>query len=263
MVLPAHRLAPRFAARKDVTSSSPRRDGRELAAYDPSVDRSSSSVVQSASDVAGALAPRTADVSAEIYDLIVREIPKLRADSRVLTLLEASIGENVATVLHVLQHGIDVEQVHAPVAAEEYARRLARRGVPMPALLRAYRLGAARFQDWCLQELGRRTDDASIVSATALRIAEITATYVDRVSEEVVSAYEVEKGNWLRNLGVARAARVRALLQGERVDVDSSEAILGYRLRQHHVGVVCWVGEAGHDGGRREPPARRARVARR
>ena len=38
-----------------------------------------------------------------------------------------------------------------------------------------------------------------------------------------------------------RAARVRALLQGDRVDIDSSEAVLGYRLRQHHVGVVCWV----------------------
>jgi hypothetical protein len=47
--------------------------------------------------------------------------------------------------------------------------------------------------------------------------------------------------NWLRNLGAARAARVRALLQGERVDVDATEAVLGYRLRQHHVGLVCWL----------------------
>jgi len=206
-------------------------------------------VAQSAADVAGALAPRTAELSADIYDLIVREIPQLRADSRVLTLLEASVGENVATMLHVLQHGIDIDHVRAPAAAEEYARRLAQRDVPIAPLLRAYRIGSARFQDWCLQELGRRTDNASIVSATGLRIAEITALYIDQVSEEVVSAYEAEKENWLRNLSAARAARVRALLKGERVDVDSSEAILGYRLRQHHVGVVCWVGEAEAGGG--------------
>jgi DNA-binding PucR family transcriptional regulator len=122
-------------------------------------------------------------------------------------------------------------------------------GVPIAALLRAYRLGSARFQDWCLQELGRQTDNASIVSAAGLRIAEITAIYIDRVSEELVSAYEAEKENWLRNLSAARAARVRALLNGERVDVDSSEAILGYRLRQHHIGVVCWLGEAEPGGG--------------
>ncbi len=221
----------------------------EPAAYYPSVDRSSPTVAESAADVSGALAPRAAELSASIYDLIVREISHLRADSRVLTLLEASVGENVATLLHVLQHGIDMDHVHAPAAAEEYARRLAQRGVPIAALLRAYRIGSARFQDWCLQELGRRTDNASIVSAAGLRIAEITAAYIDRVSEEVVSAYEAEKESWLRNLSVARAAGVRALLEGERVDVDSSEAILGYRLRQHHVGVVCWVGEAEAGGG--------------
>ena len=98
-------------------------------------------------------------------------------------------------------------------------------------------------QHWCLQELGRKTDNAAIVSAAGLRIAETTAAYIDRVSEELVAAYEAEKENWLRNLGAARAARVRALLRGDRVDVDASEAVLGYHLRQHHVGAVCWLGD--------------------
>ena len=213
------------------------------------MDRASPNAAQHAAAVSGALAPHTAELSADIYELIVREIPQLRTDSRVLTLLEASVAENVATVLHILQHGIDLDRVHAPAAAEEYARRLAQRGIPMAALLRAYRIGSTRFQHWCLQELGRQTDDASIVSAAGLRIAETTATYVDRVSEELVSAYEAEKESWLRNLSAARAARVRALLQGDQVDLDASEAILGYRLRQHHVGVVCWLGDAEAGGG--------------
>jgi hypothetical protein len=134
------------------------------------VDRSSPSVIQSASGVSAALTDRTAELSADIYDLIVRDIPQLRSDKRVLALLEASVGENVATLLHVLQHGIDLENVHAPAAAEEYARRLAQRGVPIAALLRAYRIGSARFQDWCLEELGRSTDNASIISAAGLRM---------------------------------------------------------------------------------------------
>jgi hypothetical protein len=213
------------------------------------MDRSDPSVAQSASAVSGALIPRSAELSAEIYGLIVREIPALRSDRLVLALLEASVRENVATLLHVLQHHIDLANVRAPAAAEEYARRLAQRGVAIAALLRAYRIGSARFQDRCLEELGRRTDDASLVSATGLHIADVTAAYIDQVSEELVSAYEGEKENWLRNLSAARAARVRALLRGERVDLDSCEAILGYRLRQHHVGVVCWAGEADAGGG--------------
>jgi len=205
------------------------------------MDRSNPSVAQRAADVSSALTPHTGELATEIYDLIVREIPQLRGDKQVLTLLEASVEENVATVLHILQHGIDLENVHVPVAAAEYARRLAQRGIPIVALLRAYRIGAARFQDCCLEELGRRTDDASVVSAAGLRMASVTAAYIDRVSEQLVLAYEAERENWLRNLSAARVARVQALLRSERVDLDSSEAILGYRLRQHHVGVVCWV----------------------
>jgi hypothetical protein len=221
----------------------------EPAAYDSSVDRSSPSVAQSASDVSGALTPRAAEISADIYQLIMREIPQLRGDGRVLALLEASVGENVTTALHVMQHGIDLENVHSPAAAEEYARRLAQRGVPIATLLRAYRIGATRFQDWCLEELGRRTENASVISAAGLRIVDVLASYIDRVSEELVSAYEAEKENWLRNLGAVRGARVRALLSGDRIDLESCEAILGYRLRQHHVGAVCWTGEAEPGGG--------------
>ena len=69
------------------------------------------------------------------------------------------------------------------------------------------------------------------------------------MSEELVTAYEAEKENWLRNLSATRAARVRTLLEGDGGDVDASEAILGYRLRQYHVGVVCWLSDP-EPGGR-------------
>jgi len=103
--------------------------------------------VDSASEVSAALVPRSAELAADIYRLIVKEIPALHGDSRVLTLLEASVAENVSTMLHILQHGIDLEHVRAPAAAEEYARRLAQHGAPVAALLRAYRIGSARFQE--------------------------------------------------------------------------------------------------------------------
>ncbi len=212
------------------------------------MDRSSPAAAESASEVSAALTPRVAEMSADIYRLIVREIPDLRNDKRVLALLEASVAENVATVLHILQHGIDLETVHAPSAAEEYARRLAQRGVPIAALLRAYRIGSARLVDWYLQELGRRSDNAAVVSTAGLRIAGIVAAYIDQTSEEVVSAYESEKENWLRNQSAARAGRVRVLLRGEQVDVNAAEAILGYRLRQHHLGVVTWIAKAPAGG---------------
>ena len=222
-------------------------EGRQISRHDvPSVDEQVEPVgsreqSESTSEVSAALVPRSAEVAADIYHLIVQEIPALHRDGRVLALLEASVAENVSTMLHVLQHGIDLENVRAPAAAEEYARRLAQQGVPLAALLRAYRIGSARFEEWCLQELGRRTDSGSIVSATGMRIAGTLNSYIDGVSEELVSAYEAEKEKWLRNQSAARAARVRALLRNEQPSVDASEAILGYRLRQYHLGVVTWI----------------------
>src|SRR5260221_10666683 len=69
------------------------------AAYYPPADGLSPSAGERISEVSGALTPRTAEMSAEIYRLIVREIPQLRSDRRVLTLLEARVGEDVPTML--------------------------------------------------------------------------------------------------------------------------------------------------------------------
>jgi hypothetical protein len=53
--------------------------------------------------------------------------------------------------------------------------------------------------------------------------------------------YEQERTGWLQNRSAVLASRVRALLEGEPVDVDRVQRALGYQLRQHHVGLVLWV----------------------
>src|ERR1700749_3408817 len=122
----------------------PRREDKDHATtYDPSMNRSNPSEAESASEVSAALVPRAADVAADIYRLIVQEIPALRGDKRMQALLEASVAENVSTMLHILQHDIDLENVRAPAAAEESPRRLAQQGAPVAPLLRAYRIGSA------------------------------------------------------------------------------------------------------------------------
>jgi DNA-binding PucR family transcriptional regulator len=83
-----------------------------------------------------------------------------------------------------------------------------------------------------------------MITAATLSMSKIVAGYVDQTSEEIVAAYSRERENWLRNRSTARAARIRDLLSGERINVSATEATLGYRLRQYHVGVVCWAGDA-------------------
>ena len=209
---------------------------------DTGMDTDGQGVAELMAGVAAAVPPQA--VSADVFQAIVREIPQLEEDKPLLGLLASSVDSNVDMCLQIMQHRIDLSAVRAPAAAVEYARRLAQRGTPVTTLLRTYRLGHARFFDWLLKELSHHADDAPVISAATLSMSRIVAAYIDQISEEMVAAYTEEREHWVRNQNAARAARVRRLLSGDRSDVHAAEAILGYRLRQYHLGMVCWVAEA-------------------
>jgi hypothetical protein len=210
----------------------------------PQVDVDTPGNVGLLSEVATEVSRRAAAVSRDVYETILREIPELRGDRPVLTLLASSVDSNVDTCLQMMRYRIDLAAVKAPAAAGEYARRLAQRGTPLTALLRAYRIGHACFADWMLQELARQAADAETITATTLSMSQIVSGYIDQTSEEMVAAYTQERENWLRNRSAALGARVRELLSGDRIDVSVTQATLGYRLNQYHVGLVCWAGDA-------------------
>jgi hypothetical protein len=206
------------------------------------VDTDRPAIAGLVADVAAAVSGQVAAVSDDVYAVIVREIPQLRDDKPVQALLSSSVFSNVDTCLQIMRHQIELADVRAPAAAVEYARRQAQRGTPLTALLRAYRLGHTCFLDWMFRELARQVDDARLLTAVTLSMSEIVAGYVDQTSEEIVAAYTQERENWLRNRSTVRRARIRDLLSAARVDVRAVESALGYRLRQYHVGVVCWAG---------------------
>ena len=218
--------------------------GRGAHTRDPQMDMDYPAVAELVANVATAVGRRAAAVSEDVYKAILGEIPQLDDDKPLRALLASSIDSNVDACLQIMRHRIDLAAVRAPAVAVEYARRLAQRGTPLTALLRAYRLGHAHFSDWLLTELAEHTGDAEMIIATTLSLSRILAAYTDQTSEEMVAAYTQERENWLRIPNAPRTARIRDLLSGERVSVSTTEAALGYRLRQYHVGLVCWAADA-------------------
>jgi PucR C-terminal helix-turn-helix domain/GGDEF-like domain len=201
-------------------------------------------VAEMVADVATAVGRQAAAVSEDVYKEILGEIPQLDHDKPLRAMLASNIDSNVDACLQIMQHRIDLAAVRAPTVAVEYARRLAQRGTPLTALLRAYRLGHARLSDWLLIELAGHTDDAEMIIATTLSLSGIVAGYIDQTSEEMVAAYTRERESWLRRRNAIRAAGIRDLLSGERISVSATEAALGCGLRQYHVGLVCWTAAA-------------------
>jgi DNA-binding PucR family transcriptional regulator len=160
-------------------------------------------------------------------------------------MLEASVVENITTIVHALRHAIDVSVIDAPTSALEYARRLAQRDVDAAALVRAYRIGQARFIRLFMEELRDQTGGTEIDGPTAMRAVEQVSEYIDQIVGQLLPVYELERTGWLQNRSAVLAGRVRMLLDGERVDVERLQAAIGYPIRRNHLGLVLWL-DADH-----------------
>jgi hypothetical protein len=190
-----------------------------------------------------------ADVSSTIHRSLEEQIPELRGDPAIAELLGSSVESNVDTMLHALRYNIAVERVEAPTAALEYARRLAQHGVPVNALVRAYRLGQRRMNELIFAEL-RVTDVPQPMRVTVLEaITTAMYEYIDWMSQQVVVVYEDERERWLENQNSLRGLRVREVLAANKaIDVDAATTSIRYPLRWHHLGLIVWYPDLGTEG---------------
>ena len=197
---------------------------------------------------AARLQGRLAQLSSAIRLGLEDQIPELRGDARVMELHGPSVEGNVDTLLHALRYNIAVERVEAPTAALEYARRLAQHGVPLHALVRAYRLGQHRMNELVFAEV--RTIDVPEPTRYAVLEA-MTATlfeYIDWITQQVIVVYEDERERWLEDQNSLRAVRVRDVLAAPKpVDVDAATTTIRYPLRWHHLAVMMWYPDTGTD----------------
>lgn len=199
--------------------------------------------------VAATLNAQLGEITQKMRTLLADRIEELRGDQRIIELLGASIEGNVETILHILQHDIPAEHVEPPSAAVEYARRLAQRGVPVNALVRAYRLGQDHFLQWSFAEIERQVADRGIAFHATHRFVSVTFNYIDWISQQVVTVYETERERWLENRSTVRATRIREIIEGQDVDLETAEAAIGHPLSQVHLGVIVWTPtESGPSG---------------
>lgn len=186
------------------------------------------------------LIARQAEVARSVQHHLASDITELRGDPEIIEMLGASVAGNIDTIFHALRYDISLENIEAPTAALEYARRLAQRGVPMNALVRAYRIGHALVLDVAGEEI----NNAGLAPQTSLalfeRMTSVTFRYIDWISQQVVAVYEVERDRWLANRNSTQALRVREVLSGNDSDPEAVTAAIRYPMRRQHLAVVLW-----------------------
>lgn len=214
-------------------------------------------IAETITDIATALSGRLADISADLSAVLYAQIPELHRDQHLYELLNASVEGNLSTIFYSLQHHVPPENLETPAAAAEYARRLAQHGVPVHALVRAYRIGNTNLLPSIFEQVERLGVEPKLRVPVIEAIMMGISSYIDKVSEQVVAVHESERDRWSANRTSLRALRVQEILAGH--DRPEAAGGLDYVLEQHHVAAVCWTPEdveqeelpalqaAGHD----------------
>lgn len=200
-------------------------------------------VAESVALIIDRIGERAPDVIGSIQRYLAAEVVELRGDPALLELLGASVAGNVETVFDALRYHISIERVEPPTAALEYARRVAQHGIPVNALVRAYRLGQQQVLAHVLEEIRRAGLEPEAALNTYEAISIVAFRYIDWISQQVTDAYETERERWVENRNSVRALRVRELLDSAAgtVDIDAAIAAIRYPLRRTHLAMILWT----------------------
>lgn len=196
-----------------------------------------SAITSAVQELAGELLPRTPELARGMAEHLYAAIPELSAleDDELRAELLGSTQANIGQVLRLLAHGASTDDVVVPHEALEFLRGNVRRGIPLAALLRSYRLGHAWLWEHWSQALQERVEDSGELSAGQDRSSAFMFAYVDKLSDALVEEFGTERERMMRSASQLRAETVRAILAGEPIDEEVASRRLGYELRRHHV----------------------------
>lgn len=172
---------------------------------------------------------------------IHRQIPELRARADGPDLFEetaASCAANVEEIARLLGAGVPASGLVVPEPAVAFAQGLVRRQIPLTVLLRAYHLGHRFLWGVAAAHLRDGVHDEHDVLEALDATSRFLFDYVDRVCDEIVAQYHVERDRWVRSSAAIRAEIVREILADEAVDERAASARLGYSLSRFHIALI-------------------------
>ncbi|MET8797640.1 helix-turn-helix domain-containing protein [Nocardia sp. NPDC004568] len=192
------------------------------------------------SEIGAGLRARESEIAAGMTRRILHAIDYTRADPQLSELRTASIQANVTTMVEILANNIPVDHLQPPMAAVEYARRMAQRDIPANFLVRAYHMGQNTMMRICYDEVAQRNLPTALGLAVLQRLTESVYAYTDWIIEYVSATYETERMRWVNARGTVRSSTVHTLLSTRTPDPAAFEAETGYRLDRTHLAVILW-----------------------
>ena len=198
---------------------------------------------ETAAMIVDRLSDKLPAIARSLQELLVQERSEMAGEGELTALLYDAVQGNLEAFFPAIRHGIPIDRIEPPTAALEHARRLAQRGTDMDELVRAYRLGHQGVLKLILDEVRAAQLETELGWRVFEEIAASSFTYIDRVSHQVVTAYQAERDRWLANRNQIRALRVREVLDGGDLDVDETTDLIQYPLHRSHLALIVWCAE--------------------
>jgi DNA-binding PucR family transcriptional regulator len=193
--------------------------------------------------IAGIAATLSADELGEaMADSLIADIPEFRGagDDDVRAGLVVSCTSNLEAIKQGLIAGSSIDDLSPPPGAIAWAHELVHRGMPLAALLRAYRLGHELFERTFAQAVSDMEPDPDVRWRALSEATRYMFGYIDVISTQLVDDYETERAQWLRGAAAAQAELIHAIVDGQVVDEPRAIATLGHELRAPQVGFIVW-----------------------
>jgi DNA-binding PucR family transcriptional regulator len=186
---------------------------------------------------------RPSPLAQEMADFLMESIPELgRADDQDFRRgLLLSCESNVTAIWSQLLTGGSLESVAPPADAIAWAHELVHRGVELPALLRAYRLGHG-LAERRLEEAATELEiEPELRWRVLARISHFLFAYIDKICTVLVTDYERERAQWIRGAAAARVELVSSILERDPVDPRAATEKLRYDVTRRHVAMIVWT----------------------
>ncbi|MFF1838282.1 SpoIIE family protein phosphatase [Streptomyces sp. NPDC058231] len=156
------------------------------------------------------LSLRADELIRDVEQCLWREVPELWDEPDIAQMTRENVAEHVISMLFGIEHDIEPRRIDPPAGDAERVRRLAQRGKPVTAMLRAFRLAQGLLLDRLLEELARLTSDAEPINAATRKLIALSTEYMDHTSETGVLAFQEERDRQVQwRLSVVNEASVR------------------------------------------------------
>ncbi|HWT48461.1 MAG TPA: PucR family transcriptional regulator, partial [Mycobacterium sp.] len=179
------------------------------------------------------------DFIAELFAEMKAEIRGLNHDARLMDLWRASLTENTVATIHYLERDAPASLAEAPAAALAYARASAQRDIPLSTLVRAHRMGLARFLEVAMQYVSLLEPAQRV--PTIIELVNRSNRLIDEVADQLIVAYEQEHDRWVSRRSGLQQRWVSEVLACAPIDIQRAEKVLRYRFDGSHIAAVVWV----------------------